>query len=50
MSRYSEYGEDWHQQGIFEKRQNAYDDFQTAAEYLIKQKYTCSDKYVCVCV
>ena len=35
-----EYGDRWHQAGIFERRQNAYDDFQAAAEYLIKNHYT----------
>ncbi|ACJ28589.1 Prolyl endopeptidase [Shewanella piezotolerans WP3] len=40
----AEYGESWHQAGMFDKKQNVFDDYYAAAEYLIDQNYTNSTK------
>ncbi len=39
-----EYGERWHEAGKFEKKQNVFDDFIAAGEYLVHEKYTSKDR------
>ncbi len=41
-----EYGETWHQQGMLDKKQNVFDDFAAAAEYLIHDGYTSPERLV----
>jgi prolyl oligopeptidase len=42
----SEYGEEWHQAGMLDKKQNVFNDFISAGEWLIKNGYTNSKKLV----
>jgi len=39
----SEYGEQWHRDGMLEKKQNVFDDFIYAAKWLIQNRYTSKD-------
>ena len=43
-----EYGEEWHQAGTKMHKQNVFDDFIGAAEWLISENYTSSDKIAIV--
>ncbi len=40
----NEFGEEWHKGGMLDKKQNVFDDFIAAAEYLIKEGYTKKEK------
>ena len=44
----SEYGEEWHIAGTKMQKQNVFNDFRSAAEYLINNKYTNPDKIAIV--
>ncbi|MCI5084005.1 MAG: prolyl oligopeptidase family serine peptidase, partial [Saprospiraceae bacterium] len=39
-----EFGSKWHKSGTIRQKQNVFDDFQAAAEYLIANRYTSSEK------
>ena len=39
-----EFGDEWHKAGNLTKKQNVFDDFAAAAEYLIKENYTRPEK------
>ena len=39
-----EYGEEWHRGGSLERKQNSFDDFIAAAEYLVHRRYTAPAK------
>ncbi|MEZ4389055.1 MAG: prolyl oligopeptidase family serine peptidase [Candidatus Krumholzibacteriia bacterium] len=40
----AEYGEAWHEAGMRQRKQNVFDDFIAAAEYLVREGWTCADK------
>jgi prolyl oligopeptidase len=42
-----EYGEEWHKAGMLNNKQNVFDDFIAAAEFMIKEKYT-SSQYLAI--
>ncbi len=39
-----EFGEDWHRAGMLDKKQNTFDDFLAAAQWLIDNKYTTKER------
>ncbi|MBX9789081.1 MAG: prolyl oligopeptidase family serine peptidase [Pirellulales bacterium] len=39
-----EYGREWHEAGTRDKKQNVFDDFIAAAEYLVRERYTSTDR------
>ena len=39
-----EYGREWHEAGMLDKKQNVFDDFLAAAEWLIEKRYTSSKR------
>lgn len=42
----AEYGEEWHRAGMLTKKQNVFDDFVAAAEWLVKQGFSRNDRLV----
>ncbi len=43
-----EYGDEWHTAGMLDKKQNVFDDFIAAGEWLVQNRYTNPDKLACV--
>jgi len=39
-----EYGDAWHEAGMLDRKQNVFDDFIAAAEWLVANGYTCRDR------
>ncbi|MBI1951473.1 MAG: S9 family peptidase [Acidobacteria bacterium] len=39
-----EYGEDWHRAGMLDRKQNVFDDYLAAAQWLVEKKYTGPDR------
>ncbi|MBZ0090212.1 MAG: prolyl oligopeptidase family serine peptidase, partial [Thermoanaerobaculia bacterium] len=42
-----EYGDEWHEAGTLERKQNTFDDFIAAAEWLIANRYTKPERLAC---
>jgi prolyl oligopeptidase len=40
----AEYGEAWHQAGMLDRKQNVFDDYVAALEYLVREKYTSPER------
>jgi len=40
----NEFGEEWHRAGMLERKQNVFDDFIAAAEYLVAEKFTSPER------
>lgn len=39
-----EYGEEWHRAGMLANKQNVFDDFMAAGEYLVRERYTSPER------
>lgn len=44
----NDYGEAWHRAGVRRNKQNVFDDFSAAAEYLVREGYTTPDRLVAI--